>query len=78
MNSGPRDRPRRPLDLRTALWESVWLFAVLRIALTALALVVWFAEAAPTPCQQELTRAGWRTFPDMESDGIGFVLLGQW
>lgn len=70
-------RERRSHPPRALVAEAAWLFVVLRIGLSVLAVFVAM-QGPPSPCHYEVAFNGWRTIPELVADGPAFPLVGIW
>lgn len=77
--SGPSSADaRRRVPWREGFTEAAWLFIVLRVGISMLALYLVVAGGLPGPCHFELARNGWLTVPILDSEGPSFGLIGVW
>jgi hypothetical protein len=60
------------------VWVAVGLVVLLRLALSALGLVLWLEGDLPGPCHFELARNGWMDVPPLASGPAEFPLVGIW
>ncbi len=80
MDSSAAVLPRRGglPGFRASFRDVVWPWLGVRVAFVALALFAWLQGATPGPCNFELARDGWTTFPPLADHGALLPLVGVW
>lgn len=64
--------------LPDGMQDAVWLWLVLRVGLSVLAVLVVVGGNAPTPCDSDIAINGWKTFPPLADGPLSFPLVGVW
>ena len=64
--------------LPEGLTDIVWLWLVLRVGLSLIAVVLLVGGGLPEPCNDRLVNNHWITLPPLDNQGIAFPLVGVW
>jgi len=60
------------------VWVALGVVVLLRLALSALGLVLWLEGDLPGPCHFEIARDGWAQLPPLANGPLEFPLVGIW
>ncbi len=60
------------------VWFALGLVVLLRVALSALGIILWLEGDLPGPCHFELARNGWTEIPPLADGPLEFPLVGLW
>jgi hypothetical protein len=60
------------------VWVALGVVVLLRLALSALGLVLWLEGDLPGPCHFEIARDGWAQIPPLANGPLEFPLVGIW
>ena len=60
------------------VWFALGIVLLLRVALSALGIVLWLEGDLPGPCHFEIARDGWAQLPPLANGPLEFPLVGIW